>query len=579
MMNEMKSPDSLLPSPESARPSFQPFVVALVCLIFICLFLIMGFMNLGTMDKGLDRLTENNGLSVIKNVQQLAENYFHQMIQSPRVGFDPETGNPFGEDAFALPESFLIELTDLARKLDSEWETGRPDNEMLSVLLSEENLWLIALLDEKGNVTFKSRAIPDGILAFIGPVVRGEAEFKMNIFDRTGNLEGIGVITLRQKSGKGTVLLALDESGFRKRSLRFSLQRAVEEIGLGADTAYFIMIDQDNRVIGLAGNLLEDRLEALHQKSPANDTDRTTIRKITVHNQPLLEIDVPVTIKGGHGRILRLGLKTDMAEQILKKNRNSMILSSVFMAAIAFLSMWFLYRTQNRYLSRMQALERQIQQAERLSALGRLASGVAHEIRNPLNAISMAVQRIQRDNPSKLIQLIRDEIDRLNQIIEEFISVSRSRRLELKRYNLIELLDQIVMLMEEEVESRGIKFQTEWPDSPLMVSMDSEKMKQALLNILKNAMESIAGEGVITLTAKRAGKDRISVETSDTGIGMETEAIKHIFDLGYSTKDQGLGIGLPLVYEIIRGHGGEVHVTSNPGVGTRFKIHLPVSNP
>jgi len=245
---------------------------------------------------------------------------------------------------------------------------------------------------------------------------------------------------------------------------------------------------------------------------------------------------------------------------------------------IALLSMWFLYKNQNRYLGRIQAMEERVHHAERLSALGRLAAGVAHEIRNPLNAISMATQRLQRDNLHKLTEVIRDEIRRLNEIVEEFLNVSRGRKLEFKRHNVTDLLEQIVLLMGEEVESKSIKLQTRWGDAPLMVSMDLDKMKQALINIMNNAMESISEEGFIMLTVEPRDQEWVSVKVSDTGTGLSSEEIRHMFDLDYTTKDKGLGLGLPLAHEIIRGHGGEIHVISRPGEGTTFEILLPLAN-
>jgi signal transduction histidine kinase len=174
--------------------------------------------------------------------------------------------------------------------------------------------------------------------------------------------------------------------------------------------------------------------------------------------------------------------------------------------------------------------------------------------------------------------VIRDEIKRLNQIIEEVLSVSRSRKLEFTRHDLRELLEQTVMLMGEEVESRGIELKTRWDGSPLMVSMDPEKMKQAFLNIIKNAMESISNEGSITLSARAMSNDQVTIRISDTGAGLSSEEITHIFELDYTTKDKGLGLGLPLAHEIIRGHGGKIRVSSQPGAGTIFEILLPVDN-
>jgi len=367
----------------------------------------------------------------------------------------------------------------------------------------------------------------------------------------------------------------VDEEGFRSRSLGFSIQRAIEEIAAqDSDIAYLFMTDERGRIIGMSWELSESRKEELRMESFPAVTASVITSKIVLKGRSLLEIVAPILV-GQYTGTIRLALSTDVARQILRKNRGGILISVAFMVFITLFSMWFLYKNQTKHLYKMREMERRVHQAKRLSALGRLAAGVAHEIRNPLNAISMAIQRLQADSPNKLTDVIRDEIRRLNNIIEEFLSISRSRRLEFNRHDLAELLEQIVLIVRNEAESKGIKIKTWWQDSPLMVSMDLDKMKQALFNIINNAMESISDEGSVTVSVEREGKDSVSVKVSDTGSGLSPDEIEHIFDLDYTTKDKGLGLGLALAHEIIEGHGGEIHVTSRPGEGTKFEILLP----
>jgi len=231
-------------------------------------------------------------------------------------------------------------------------------------------------------------------------------------------------------------------------------------------------------------------------------------------------------------------------------------------------------------------MERRLEKAERLSSLGMLAAGVAHEIRNPLNAISMAAQRLKRDfvpademksaEFQNLSGVVRDEIRRLNAIIEEFLSFSKSRRLELSDFSVTEILQKIVQLVREEAVSRNIILETKWPSTPMIIPMDINKLQQAFLNFIKNSMESISGKGRITIKVEKQGKDNIVVSISDTGCGMREEEMEKIFNPEYTTKEKGLGLGMPLAMEIIRGHGGDVRVISRRGLGTTFEILLPV---
>jgi len=558
------------------RPFLQPLAVAVVCLIFVVLLLVMGVMNLKTLDETLVAFMENKGLTIMENTRRGADRYFRQLMQNQHAVFDPETGTPMSEDAFSVQESFLIDFTELAQQIDFGYETNRLDHGQLASLITDESLRFVAFLDDGGRITFKSGSIPEEILHLANPVVQGYEAVKIHVFERSENTAGLGFVALRRQSDKGTIILGVDDEGFRYRSLRFSIQSAIQETVQDSDIAYLIVTDPHSRILGEPGELLESRKDEI--ETIPGDAMGVRTRKMVLKEQSVVEIAAPLVIGGERTGTMRLGLTTGVTDQILKKNRGSIFIAMGFMVVIALLSMWFLYKNQNRYLGRIQAMEERVHHAERLSALGRLAAGVAHEIRNPLNAISMATQRLQRDNLHKLTEVIRDEIRRLNEIVEEFFNVSRGRKLEFKRHNVTDLLEQIVLLMGEEVESKSIKLQTRWGDAPLMVSMDLDKMKQALINIMNNAMESISEEGFIMLTVEPRDQEWVSVKVSDTGTGLSSEEIRHMFDLDYTTKDKGLGLGLPLAHEIIRGHGGEIHVISRPGEGTTFEILLPLAN-
>jgi signal transduction histidine kinase len=258
-------------------------------------------------------------------------------------------------------------------------------------------------------------------------------------------------------------------------------------------------------------------------------------------------------------------------------------MSSVIL--ISLLAMWILYHNQNRHLAGIVEMERQLEKAERLSALGQLAAGVAHEIRNPLNAISMASQRLKREfmpadedkikEFQTLAGVIRDEIRRLDGIIEEFLTFSKSRRLELHEYPVAEVLQKIVNLIQEEAKLKRITLETRYKDNPAIIPMDVDKLQQAIFNLVKNAMESISGEGTVRILVDSSGKNRVVIKISDNGCGMTSEEVERIFNPEYTTKEKGLGLGLPLAHEIIRGHGGEIRVLSQPGSGTTFDIILP----
>ena len=145
----------------------------------------------------------------------------------------------------------------------------------------------------------------------------------------------------------------------------------------------------------------------------------------------------------------------------------------------------------------------------------------------------------------------------------------------MSNFSVTEILQKIVSLIREEASARGITIETKWRETPALISMDINKLQQAFLNLIKNAMESMTAEGEIIITVDKEGKNYIVVSISDTGCGMTTEEIERIFNPEYTTKEKGLGLGIPLACEIIRGHGGDIRVISRKGKGTTFEVVLP----
>ncbi|MBW1780579.1 MAG: hypothetical protein JRL30_07550 [Deltaproteobacteria bacterium] len=546
----------------SARPFIQPLAVALVSLVLVSLALVTGLVDLRSLDKTLTGYMEKRGEDIIRNVQQAAKYNFQLLGRDSPTDTDGAAPSGLAEETFSLRETLILDLLELAQKIDFDREQGRIDDNNLASVASGQGIWLIVLLDARGKITYKNRPFSESLLESVATVISGEDGIGVDLFDMAGHGRGMRLFAIRRKWGKGTIVLVLDQAGFRFWMARVSVERAVGEVGLGTDIGYFVVTDAEGRI------LFQTQETGTLARSPELASDREGERTVDVAG--------PFRLDGDPAFTARLGLFRENADHMLQKEAQRGIVFTGFMVFIAILSMWFLYRNQRKHLTNMREMERRLNRAERLSAMGRLAAGVAHEIRNPLNAISMACQRLQKDNIDQLTGIIRDEVRRLNHIIEEFIGLSRSGTLTLKANDLIALMRQMALLVAEEAASLGIALETEWPESPVMIWIDADKIKQALFNVIKNAMESIPNQGTVTLGVVREGKRWVMVRISDTGIGLTREAIEQIFDPDYTTKEKGLGLGLALVHEIIQAHNGEIRVLSEPGKGTTFEILLPV---
>jgi len=548
--------------------------------------LVMGLMDLGRLDRTLVGFMENRGLDIITTVENVAQENLTYLYQTLKEDQEEDEFVPLTDKAFSPQESLVKNLVDLARDIDVKWKKELLSEKDIEEIAERESLWLIAVLNEEGAIVFQSREFLQDLPPKTSVAASKQEEIMIDLFNRFGKLDEIGYIALRRKDGSGTIVIALDDQGLRYWSSKIAVEKAIEEVGWGQGLAYLVVMDKYGKALGRAGEVPEkfEEMDAISLDVLAGKLPKAS-RKMVFQEKRLLEIIVPVHLDDKVVGFARLGLDRARGDEILLENRNRMIISMVFIIVIGILSMWALYKNQKRNAERVAEMEKKLQQAERLSALGQLAAGVAHEIRNPLNAISIASQRIRReylpgDEQKKkgfyhITGIIRDEIRRLNGIIEEFATFFRSRRLVLSDHSLSYVLQKIIGLMEGEAISRGITMKTRYGDSDVMVPMDMDKMKQALYNILKNAMESIEGEGTISVVVEPKGKNKMGVRISDTGSGLTPAEIDRIFNPEYTTKEKGLGLGLPLAHEIIKGHNGEIHVESEIDSGTTFEILLP----
>lgn len=214
------------------------------------------------------------------------------------------------------------------------------------------------------------------------------------------------------------------------------------------------------------------------------------------------------------------------------------------------------------------------------------AGALAHEIKNPLNTIKINLQLLQEDweqsgelDKSKNLRrfgILNKEIDRLEEILNDFLRFARLPSPNFEKHNVSLLLNELLDFTEPESQQLNIKVIRNFsPDLP-EISLDSTQIKQALLNIILNANQSMKSGGQLTVSAYKTN-DHISIDITDTGNGIKPERINKLFDLFYSTKENGTGLGLAIAKRIIEMHGGSIKVKSREGEGTTFSILLPAN--
>lgn len=225
--------------------------------------------------------------------------------------------------------------------------------------------------------------------------------------------------------------------------------------------------------------------------------------------------------------------------------------------------------------------EAQLIRSEKLAALGQLAAGFAHEIRNPLTSINILIHSMREKPPSgdsykEDFKVIEEEIHRINEIVDQFLRFAKPAPPLLEKTEVSSIFEETLQLLRPQIEKQLIVVEKEFQPLPIIL-IDREQMKQAILNLLLNAIQAMPGAGHLTLKGQNSEDGQwIHLSIQDSGVGIPGEDMNKLFDPFFSTKEGGMGLGLSIAHRIIDQHHGKIEVESTPGEGTLFTVWLPV---
>jgi len=231
-------------------------------------------------------------------------------------------------------------------------------------------------------------------------------------------------------------------------------------------------------------------------------------------------------------------------------------------------------------VSNPRKLEQGMAQSEKLAVMGQLAAGAAHEIKNPLTSVKGFIQLLKNElqgTPKiEYINIIINEIDRVNTIINELLKLAKPIVPKRKPTNIRELIEDVRLLVEGEAFLNNITIQVEYADNLAEVMVDGEQIKQVMINAVRNAFEAMSLGGIMTIRVYQVPQEhRVCLEIGDTGIGMDESEIKRIFEPFFTTKESGTGLGMAVSSEIMKSHGGTIDIKSVVGQGTTVYLCLP----
>ena len=233
-------------------------------------------------------------------------------------------------------------------------------------------------------------------------------------------------------------------------------------------------------------------------------------------------------------------------------------------------------------LESVREIESELELSRRLSAIGRLTAGVGHEVKNPINAIVVHLELLRNkldgsdERALRHLDIIQSEIQRLDRVVQTLVDFSRPVELELQEQDLREVVASVLQLASAELETRSVRVRSLLPQRPVVANVDADLMKQALLNVVLNGGQAMTDGGVLEVRLN-ADARMANISIRDEGEGIADDVRPKIFDLYFTTKREGSGIGLAMTYRILQLHNGEVDVQSQPGKGTTFVLRLPVS--
>lgn len=441
--------------------------------------------------------------------------------------------------------------------------------------------------------------------------------------------EKIGIVIAKNIAGMNTTrLLNWDEEG---------IEESIEaEIG---DKLIYVVIYDRFRSPLAATRFIRD-YEEIHRFSllgqQVDENSFFSERKSLVDEESgqvlrILEIEVPIFIPGSTGRwgSIKIGLSLEETRKEMQQTRLMLLLIGIGGLLIGILGAILLaqritgplkklvdatvkiskghfsqrinitsqdeignlarsFNKMSRQLlqarKKMEAANKKLIQAEKLASIGRISAGIAHEIRNPLTSVKLNIQKLmQSDNLDDIekehLNLSQEGIKHMEKSIKDLLDFTRASELELARFSIEQILDASVKTVADSLALKKVTLKKNYRADLPQVLVDGDKLRQVFLNILRNAYEAVDEGGEISISLsllKERSGQKIRVEISDNGCGIPERNRELIFELFYTTKTTGIGLGLAIARKIVEQHNGSVRVYENPEKGTSFEILIPV---
>lgn len=418
-------------------------------------------------------------------------------------------------------------------------------------------------------------------------------------------------VAIPAQSFTGIIAVHADAEYLLNFRREIGVQRLIEDLGRQSGVAAVALLDRDLTVLASSDAAAVGRREEdpFLREAWQGGTVKGRRRSLADGHE-VFEVVKPFALEAKRVGLVRLDLGTEGLAGVSRQAQRGILFYSLGLLVVGVGGAVAIFWMQARHLAERRMLETAMAREQRLSAVGNLAAGVAHEIRNPLNAISIGLQRLRkefapspsgdRDEYLRFTEIMQAEIGRLNTIVDRFLTLARPSRLTLTEEPLAVVLEELLALLSSQATAQRIQVVTDLALGEAKVRMDRQQLTHAFMNLLLNAIQAMPEGGTLTVRAyqdsggrrqKAEGSETrgrsvlptadrllpsVVIEVEDTGPGVPPEHLDRIFEPYFTTKEGGTGLGLALAHKIVEEHHGSIRVEGGVGSGATFVVTLPV---
>lgn len=478
------------------------------------------------------------------------------------------------ESTKVSPQQIKKNLRKIAIQIDDfDSVSGEVPIEILFKILDDNKLHSIRLLDQNSVIT-SATSIDD----------------KKKYSTSTSSLDlGINrfqkpfLFSYQRINKPGTIELRYTEDKLQDIKFSIGLQIFIASLENRNIIQYITFLNDRLRVIADSDPSQVGEIDEKQEYQDALESDASYF----FLNNDIMEIIQPLSLNNNVRGVFKISFPTTEIDRIYRTTVKNTLLFSGWFMLLAIITSIVMLKFQQYYSRKLALMEKQVQENKMLSSMANMAAGVAHEVRNPLNSISMIIQRLQLEFTPKndedideymsFTALMKNEVDRINKIVTDFLGFSKPFDLQRSNFLISDFLNDTIKLFISEASKKGVKLELKDSTDKKLFFGDHDKLTQVLVNLIKNAIDAIDNNGNIVVNSTIEKKQKWLITIEDNGVGIPRKKLDHIFDIYFTTKKNGTGLGLYISRKIVLAHSGSIIFSENRFGGTKVSVLLPIT--